>query len=34
MSVKQAVREQYQATVDLAQGGNIHIPPEGWIRTV
>jgi predicted DNA-binding mobile mystery protein A len=34
MSVKQAVREQYQATVNLAQGGNIHIPPEGWIRTV
>ncbi|AZO00628.1 mobile mystery protein A [Mesorhizobium sp. M9A.F.Ca.ET.002.03.1.2] len=34
MSVKQAVREQYQATVDLARGGNIHIRPEGWIRTV
>jgi predicted DNA-binding mobile mystery protein A len=33
MSVKHAVREQYQATVNLAQGGNIHIPPEGWIRT-
>lgn len=34
MSVKQAVREQYQATVDLARGANIHTPPEGWIRTL
>ena len=34
MSVKQAVREQYQAIVDLAQGSNIHTPAEGWIRTV
>ncbi|WP_095200718.1 mobile mystery protein A [Mesorhizobium carmichaelinearum] len=34
MSVKQAVRQQYQAVVDLAQAGNIQIPAEGWIRTV
>lgn len=34
MSVKQTVLEQYQAEVNLAQGGNIHIPGEGWIRTV
>lgn len=34
MSVKQAVRQQYQATVNLAQGGNMHVPDEGWIRTV
>lgn len=34
MGVKQAVREQYQAIVDTAQGSNIKTPPEGWIRTV
>ncbi|BAB49290.1 mobile mystery protein A [Mesorhizobium japonicum] len=34
MSLKQAVRQQYQAVVDLAQAGNIQIPVEGWIRTV
>jgi predicted DNA-binding mobile mystery protein A len=34
MSVRQAVLRQYQAKVDLAQNGNIEIPPEGWIRTV
>lgn len=34
MSVKQAVRQQYQAVVDLARGGNIQVPAEGWIRTV
>jgi len=34
MSVRQAVLRQYQAKVDLAQSGNIEIPPEGWIRTV
>lgn len=34
MSVRQAVREQYQALVDLTQGSNIAIPVEGWIRTV
>ena len=34
MSVKQAVREQYQAIVDFASGSNTDIPAEGWIRTV
>lgn len=34
MSVKQAIRQQYQAVVDLAHGGNIQVPAEGWIRTV
>jgi predicted DNA-binding mobile mystery protein A len=34
MSVKQAVREQYQAIVDTSQGSNIETPTEGWIRTV
>jgi predicted DNA-binding mobile mystery protein A len=34
MSVKQVVREQYQAIVDFASGRNIDIPAEGWIRTV
>ena len=34
MSVKQAVREQYQAIVDSAQGSSIETPAEGWIRTV
>ncbi|QKC82739.1 mobile mystery protein A [Mesorhizobium sp. NZP2077] len=34
MSVRQAVRQQYQAVVDLARGGNIRVPAEGWIRTV
>lgn len=34
MSVKQAVREQYQAIVDTAQGSDIRTPAEGWIRTV
>ncbi|MET3524207.1 mobile mystery protein A [Mesorhizobium abyssinicae] len=34
MSVKQTVRQQYQAIVDLAHGSNIHTPTEGWIRTV
>ncbi|BAV46716.1 transcriptional regulator [Mesorhizobium sp. 113-1-2] len=34
MSVKQAVRQQYQSVVNLAQGRKIHVPAEGWIRTV
>lgn len=34
MSVKQAVRQQYQAVVERAQGGNFQMPAEGWIRTV
>ncbi|CCV08088.1 conserved hypothetical protein [Mesorhizobium metallidurans STM 2683] len=34
MSVKQAVREQYQATVNRVPVGTIHLPAEGWIRTV
>ncbi|MER9232911.1 mobile mystery protein A [Mesorhizobium sp. M0622] len=34
MSVRQAVREQYQAIVDTLQGSNIETPTEGWIRTV
>lgn len=34
MSVKQTVREQYQAIVDSFQGSNIKTPTEGWIRTV
>jgi predicted DNA-binding mobile mystery protein A len=34
MSVKQVVREQYQAIVDTLQGSNIKTPAEGWIRTV
>lgn len=34
MSVKQAVREQYQTIVDTAQGSHLETPPEGWIRTV
>lgn len=34
MGVKQAVRQQYQAVVDLARSSNIQIPAEGWIRTV
>ena len=34
MSVRQAVRQQYQAVVNLARGGNIQVPAEGWIRTV
>jgi predicted DNA-binding mobile mystery protein A len=34
MSVKQIVREQYQAIVDSAQGRSIETPGEGWIRTV
>ncbi|WP_105404714.1 mobile mystery protein A [Neorhizobium sp. T7_12] len=34
MSVKQAVRRQYQAIVDTAHGTDIEIPAEGWIRTV
>jgi len=34
MSVKQAVRRQYQALIDRARGGNIQLPAEGWIRTV
>jgi predicted DNA-binding mobile mystery protein A len=34
MSVKQAVRRQYQAIVDTAHGNDIEIPAEGWIRTV
>lgn len=34
MSVRQAVRRQYQALVDTTQGGNIQVPAEGWIRTV
>ena len=33
MSVKQAVREQYQAIVDAAQGYTVGMPAEGWIRT-
>ncbi|TPJ29254.1 mobile mystery protein A [Mesorhizobium sp. B2-7-2] len=34
MSVKRAVREQYQAIVDFSHGSNIETPAEGWIRTV
>lgn len=34
MSVKQAVREQYRAIVDMTQGKRIETPPEGWMRTV
>lgn len=36
MSVKQAVRQQYQAIVDDAQSkaGDIQVPGEGWLRTV
>ncbi|WP_192360993.1 mobile mystery protein A [Mesorhizobium mediterraneum] len=34
MGVKQAVREQYQATVNRIPVGAIHVPPEGWMRTV
>ena len=34
MSVKQAVRQQYQSVVNLAQGRKIQLPAEGWIRTV
>ncbi len=34
MSVKEAVRRQYRMTVDLAQGADIEMPSEGWIRTV
>ncbi|MFC3324481.1 mobile mystery protein A [Mesorhizobium cantuariense] len=34
MSVKQVVRQHYQAVVDLAQGVTIQVPSEGWIRTV
>ena len=34
MSVKQAVRAQYQATVDSASGCRVEIPAKGWIRTV
>ena len=34
MSVKQAVRGQYQTNVDMARGSNIATPAEGWIRTV
>jgi len=34
MSVKQAVRQQYQSVVNLAQGRKIQVPAEGWIRTV
>ncbi len=36
MSVKQVVRQQYQAVVDHARSatGDIRIPAEGWIRTV
>jgi predicted DNA-binding mobile mystery protein A len=34
MSVKQAVREQYQVIVDTSQDGAIRTPAEGWIRTV
>ncbi|WP_137933644.1 mobile mystery protein A [Mesorhizobium comanense] len=34
MSVKQTVRHQYQAIVELARGGTFQMPGEGWIRTV
>ena len=34
MGVKQTAREQYRGIVDLAQGSAIHVPQEGWIRTV
>jgi len=34
MSVKQAVREQYQVIVDTSQDCAIRTPAEGWIRTV
>ncbi|MDL2408024.1 mobile mystery protein A [Rhizobium calliandrae] len=34
MSVKRAVRQQYQIIVDTTQGTNIRTPAEGWIRTV
>jgi predicted DNA-binding mobile mystery protein A len=34
MSVKQVVRQHYQAVVDLAQDVTIQVPSEGWIRTV
>lgn len=34
MSVKQTVRAQYQAMVDITRGESIGTPPEGWIRTV
>jgi len=34
MNVRQAVRRQYQALVDITQGGKIQVPAEGWIRTV
>ncbi|ULJ71152.1 mobile mystery protein A [Rhizobium gallicum] len=36
MTVKQAVRQQYQAIVDLAQSKaeDVRVPAEGWIRTV
>jgi predicted DNA-binding mobile mystery protein A len=34
MGVKQAVREQYQATVNRIPVGAIQVPPEGWMRTV
>ena len=34
MSVKQVVRQHYQAMVDLTRGSTIRIPAEGWIRTV
>ncbi|MFA1671417.1 mobile mystery protein A [Rhizobium mongolense] len=36
MTVKQTVRQQYQAIVDLAQSKaeDVRVPAEGWIRTV
>jgi predicted DNA-binding mobile mystery protein A len=34
MSVRQAVREQYQEIVNSALGGGIETPAEGWIRTM
>ncbi|WP_127077263.1 mobile mystery protein A [Rhodomicrobium lacus] len=36
MSIKRAVREQYQAIVDRAAGQTIglRVPPEGWLRTM
>lgn len=34
MSVRQAVRRQYQALVEITEGRNIQAPAEGWIRTV
>lgn len=34
MGVKQAVREQYQATVDVGYVDNFRVPAEGWIKTV